>query len=140
MFSPYLPPRMATLITRDENMKRNKASSKATRVARYTRKIASAGTATARSEKGSGIKRPLFRKTLFSAKLVAESISEPVSGADPMLTRASSFCARLKLNSYVNYLSHSKQRDTVTRPAFTAHRESRFDFSLRFLDDVPKIH
>ena len=121
-------------------MKRNKASSKATRVACYTRKITSAGTATERPATGSRIKQPLFRKTWFSAKSVAESVSEPVSGADPRLTRANRFCERLKLNSYVNYVSDSKQRDTVTGPAITAHRESPFDISLRFLDDVPKIH
>ena len=128
---------MAPSKHRDEAMKRDKASNKATRVARYTSKIASAGKV---SEKSARKERLFVSKAKPAADSVAESIAAADSVADPALTRVSRFRDTVKLFSYVNYVIGCKQRDTTAAPDSASRRASLFDFSLRYLDDVPRIH
>ena len=109
-------------------MKRNRASIKATKVARYTRKIATANTAIERPAKNSRLKQ------LFGM----QNKLPPEPGCK--LARASKFCDNVQLISYVNYVIGNMNRAAGSKALPAPRRERRFDFTLRCLDDVPKIH
>lgn len=109
-------------------MKRNKASNKATRVARYTRQIASAVKAIERPGKNSRLKRLFGRQN--------ELPQEPSC----KLLRASKFCDTLWLTDYVDYVIGNMNRDAGSKALAAPRRASRFDFALRCLDEVPRIH
>jgi ribosomal protein S20 len=108
-------------------MKRNKASNKATRVARYTNQTASAGTANVRSDGDSPLKRLFGRQNRLYLK------------PSYILTRANELSEMRQLLSYVNNAIDSMNRESSIKTSTALRRRSRFDFSLRCFDDVPKI-
>jgi hypothetical protein len=108
-------------------MKRNKASNKATRVARYTNQTASAGTANVRSDGDSPLKRLFGRQNGLYPK------------PNEILTRANELNETRQLISYINNAIETMNRGARIETSTALRRRSRFDFPLRCFDDVPKI-
>jgi hypothetical protein len=109
-------------------MKRNKALNEATRVACNTRKIALAETADARP---AAEDTPLERPFEGSNKL-------PQNQSD-ILTSAYEYRDTRQLLSYVHNLIDNIRRDASNKASPAQRRKPRFDFSLRCLDEVPRI-
>jgi hypothetical protein len=108
-------------------MKRNKALNGATRVACNTRKIALAETAVARPAEENPLRKPF-----------GGSIKLPQNQSD-LLTSAYEFRDTRQLLSYVNNLIDNISRDVGIKASPALRRKPRFDFSLRCLDEVPRI-
>jgi hypothetical protein len=108
-------------------MKRNKALNEATRVAYQTKQVAVAETAVPRPAEGSPLKQPF-----------AGSNKLPQNQSD-ILTSAYEFRDTRQLISYVKNLIDNISRDDSNKAYPAQRRKPRFDFSLRCLDEVPRI-
>jgi hypothetical protein len=108
-------------------MKRNKALNEATRVACNTKQIALAETAVARPVEESPLNQPFGG----SNKL-------PPNQSD-ILTSTYEFRDTRQLICYVNNLIDKISRNASNRASPALRRKPRFDFSLRCLDEVPRI-
>jgi len=108
-------------------MKRNKALNEATKVACSTKQIVLAETAVARPAAGSPRKQPFG----VSNKL-------PQNQSDT-LTSVYEFRDTRQLISYINNLIGNISRDDSIKASPATGRKPRFDFSLRCLDEVPRI-
>jgi len=112
-------------------MKRNRALSMATRVARYTGKIASAG---------STPEQPRWRSQVKRLFLMQNKQGMQAAEQDGKLARVSEFCETQKLSSYVNYVTGRTHSDTRIETRRPPRRTSFLDYPLRCLDEVPKIN
>jgi hypothetical protein len=112
-------------------MKRNRALSKATRVARYTGKIASAGIT---------LEQPRWSSQLKRLFLMQNKRGMQAAEQDGKLACVSEFCETQKLSSYVNYVTGRIQPDTRIATRRPPRRRSFLDYPLRCLDEVPKIN
>jgi hypothetical protein len=109
-------------------MKRNKALNEATRVACNTRKIALAETADARpAAKDTPLERPF------------EGSNKLPQNQSELLTSAYEFRDTRQLLRYVNNLIGNISRDVGIKASPVLRRKPRFYFSLRCLDEVPRI-
>ena len=108
-------------------MKRNKALNEATRVVCNTKQVVLAETAVARPTEESLLKQPF-----------GGPIKAPQNQRD-LLTSAYEFRDTRQLLSYVNNLIDNISRDVGIKASPALRRKPRFDFTLRCLDEVPRI-
>ena len=108
-------------------MKRNKALNEATRVACSTKQIALAETAVARPAEESPLKQPFG------------GLNKLPQNQSDILTSAYEFIDTRQLSSYVNNLIDTIRRDASIKAYPALRRKPCFDFSLRCLDEVPRI-
>jgi hypothetical protein len=108
-------------------MERNKALNEATRVASSTKKITPAETANVRTAEDTPLEWPF------------EGSNRLPQNQSDILTSAYAFRDTRQLFSYINSLIDNISRDDRIKASPALRRKPCFDFSLRCLDEVPRI-